>query len=1013
MWYNRLPSDVLVTDIWPNRSYRRGQEQVTVMNLDYFPKERGPYNYSLDVEATLLTQPPKNWTGIMKFLGGTGANILEQNINYIEIWMKAEDIPGQAKPNLQRGRLYLNLGKISEDVIPNKKLNSEDLVKGNLPYGILNPGEDVGLDMLTDEQERSVYAALIAKYPELNSDPSGDNWIYHTGGGDFSRINGTEGNEMSAEGRFPDTEDLNANGDVDLINSYLEYEIPLDTVYVDSVGNVRPNELIVGGGSYGWHQFRIPLTDFTRKVATGNEQPVDILQNVQYVRIWVSGFDEPVRVRIADIGLVGNQWQEVTKTDTILKVTVVNIEDNPAYHSPPGVIRERDRTQPDQEILGNEQSLNLKINGLADGQSREAFKNYPRGLDVFNYKTMKMFVHGDAKFNYTDTSNYDAEIYLRFGYDSLNYYEYRAPIHPGWDPPNNEIVISFAELSAVKEGRDSIRFRSKPVPVKGGPPGAVYIVLGNPALTNIRFFWVGVENPVSKGTMLPLYGEVWINELRVADVDDTPGWAYRFNTQLKIADFGNASFNMERVDPFFHGLDQRFGRRETGTNWAVSANFALERFFPSSWQGTSLPFTYTHTENVVNPLYLPNTDIKVDQAAQRASEAILQRGGTQAQADSIKKQIIAEAQTIRTSDAFAVPSLRIALPSDAWYIRETINKLGWSFSYNRSTERNPMIAERISWAWRGGGNYAVSLPADFYIAPFAKIFNGVYLLDDFKNYKIFFIPITGFNAGVSAQRGQTREVARVQSALRPITRNFSASRSLSFGWKLTEGGLTNISGDYSLSIESILMHLETDSAGNQRPIKQILRDIFSTNKIINFGRDARYGQRLQINSKPKIPNILDVNKYLDFTLSYSVNYGWQNNFQQGDIGKSAGFDNNLNFSSNFRLKALTDPWFAFKAEPTESDRLPIGGFRGKPRKNRNDSDRPDELSDTTAFASQDTMPKPKSGINIIAQLKTLAKIFIKYPVLDYETINITYSQTNRAGHSGVRGSTGLMNMWGV
>ncbi len=1013
MWYNRLPSDVLVTDIWPNRSYRRGQEQVTVMNLDYFPKERGSYNYSLDIESTLLAQPSKNWSGIMKFLGGTGANILEQNINYIEIWMKAEAIQGQAKPNLQRGRLYLNLGKISEDVIPNKKLNSEDLVKGNLPNGILNPGEDVGLDMLTNEQERSVYTVLIAKYPELNSDPSGDNWIYHTGGGDFSRVNGTEGNEMSAEGRFPDTEDLNANGDVDLINSYLEYEIPLDTVYVDSVGNVRPNELIVGGGSYGWHQFRIPLTDFTRKVATGNEQPVDILQNVQYVRIWISGFDEPVRVRIADIGLVGNQWQEETKTDTILKVTVVNIEDNPAYHSPPGVIRERDRTQPDQEILGNEQSLNLKINGLADGQSRAAFKNYPRSLDVFNYKTMKMFVHGDTKFNYTDTSNYDAEIYLRFGYDSLNYYEYRAPVHPGWDPPNNEIVISFAELSAVKEGRGSIRFRSKPVPVKGGPPGAVYIVLGNPALTNIRFFWVGVENPVSKGTMLPLYGEVWINELRVADVDDTPGWAYRFNTQLKIADFGNASFNMESVDPFFHGLDQRFGRRETGTNWAVSANFALERFFPSSWQGTSLPFTYTHTENVVNPLYLPNTDIKVDQAAQRASEAILQRGGTQAQADFIKKQIIAEAQTIRTSDAFAVPSLRIALPSDAWYIRETINKLGWSFSYNRSTERNPMIAERISWSWRGGGNYAVSLPADFYIAPFAKIFNGVYLLDDFKNYKIFFIPITGFNAGVSAQRGQTREVARVQSALRPITRNFSASRSLSFGWKLTEGGLTNISGDYSLSIESILMHLETDSAGNQRPIKQILRDIFSTNKIINFGRDARYGQRLQINSKPKIPNILDVKKYLDFTLSYSVNYGWQNNFQQGDIGKSAGFDNNLNFSSNFRLKALTDPWFAFKAEPTESDRLPIGGLRGKPRENRSDSDRPDELSDTTAFAFQGTMPKPKSGINIIAQLKTLAKIFIKYPVLDYETINITYSQTNRAGHSGVRGSTGLMNMWGV
>ncbi len=1013
MWYNKLPSDVFVTDIWPNRSYRRGQEQVTVMNLDYFPKQRGQYNYSSNIESTLLTQPLKNWNGIMKFLGGSGANILEQNINYIEIWMKAESISGQALPNLQGGRLYINLGKISEDVIPNNKLNSEDLVVGNMPNGILNPGEDIGLDMLSDEQERIAYTALITKYPELYSDPSGDNWVYSTGTQDFNKINGTERNEISPEGRFPDTEDLNANGDVDLINSYLEYEIPLDTLYIDSLGNVKYNELIVGGGSYGWYQFRIPLTEFTRKLTTGTEQPVEILQNMQYVRLWISGFDEPVRVRIADISLVGNQWQEVTRTDTILKVTVVNIEDNPEYHSPPGVIRERDRTQPDQEILGNEQSLNLKINGLADGQYREAVKNYPYGLDVFNYKTMKMFVHGDDNFNYTDTSNYDAEVYLRFGYDSLNYYEYRAPIHPGWDPPNNEIVISFADLSAVKEGRDSIRIRSKPVSVKGGPPGAVYTVLGNPALTNIRFIWVGVENPINKGNIDKLYGEVWVNELRVADVDDTPGWAYRFNTQLKIADFGNASFNMERVDPFFHGLDQRFGRRETGLNWAVNANFSLDKFFPSSWQGTSLPFTYTHTENVVNPLYLPNTDMKVDQAAQRASEAILQSGGTQAQADSIKKQITSESQTIRTSDSYAVPTLRIALPSDVWYIRETINKLGWTFSYNRSTERNPMIAERVSWAWRGGGNYAVSLPTDFYFAPFEKIFNGVYLLEDFKNYKIFLIPITSFNTNISAQRGQTREVARVQSQQRPITRNFSASRSLGFGWKLTEGGLTNISGDYSLNIESILMHLETDSLGNQRSVKQILRDIFATNKIINFGRDGRYTQRIQINSKPKIPNLFDVNKYLDLTFSYGVTYGWQNNFQQGDIGKSAGFDNNFNFSTNFRLKALSDPWFVLKDEPTKSDRFSVSGFRSQQREKSKDADLETSLSDTAESVLQDSIPTPKSSINIIAQLKTLAKIFVKYPVLDYETINITYSQTNRAGHSGVRGNTGLMNMWGI
>ncbi len=473
LWYNKLPSDVFITDIWPNKSVRRGQEQVTVMNLDYFPRERGMNNYSMNTASTLEADPKRNWAGVMKYLGAAASNIIEQNINFLELWVKTEKIEGNSTPDLRIGRLFIDLGRVSEDVIPNNKLNSEDLVKSNIPNGVLNAGEDVGLDLLTDSEERQTHAALIAQYPGLNSDPSGDNWSYSTGGKDFSKINGMEGNEPSAEGRFPDTEDLNANGDVDLTNSYLEYEIPLSEIYLDSLGFERNNEFIVGGGSDGWYQIRVPLSEFTRLISLGNEQPIDILQNLQYARMWMSGFEQPVRLRIADISLIGNQWQESIKGDSILSVTVVNIEDNPEYQSPPGVTRERDRTQPDQEIFGNEQSLNLKISGLANGEFRDAFKHYTyRPLDAFNYKTMKMFVHGDNKFTFVDTSNYDLDFYIRFGLDSLNYYEYRAPLHPGWDPQNNEVIIRFDDLTAIKEGRDSSNRRSAPVPVKGGPAGA-------------------------------------------------------------------------------------------------------------------------------------------------------------------------------------------------------------------------------------------------------------------------------------------------------------------------------------------------------------------------------------------------------------------------------------------------------------------------------------------------------------------------------------------------------------
>jgi cell surface protein SprA len=148
--------------------------------------------------------------------------------------------------------------------------------------------------------------------------------------------------------------------------------------------------------------------------------------------------------------------------------------------------RQRDPNRPDQEILLNEQSLDLIVNGLRDGESRQALKRFPtRPLDLFSYRAMRMFVHGDerpgTRVHYVDPSNYDLEVFVRFGSDSLNYYEYRAPLQPGWDA--NNINITFGEVTAIKLGRDSAGQFSQRVPVSSGPPGATYRVRGQPTLT--------------------------------------------------------------------------------------------------------------------------------------------------------------------------------------------------------------------------------------------------------------------------------------------------------------------------------------------------------------------------------------------------------------------------------------------------------------------------------------------------------------------------------------------------
>jgi cell surface protein SprA len=603
-----------------------------------------------------------------------------------------------------------------------------------------------------------------------------------------------------------------------------------------------------------------------------------------------------------------------------------------------------------------------------------------------------MFVHGDPRFRVNSEADYDAEIFFRFGLDSLNYYEYRAPVHPGWDQ-RNEIAIKFADITALKQGRDSTNKLSVPIPVEGGPPGAYYRVLGNPSLTQVVYLAIGVTNPLGKGTVEPLVGQVWANELRLTSVDDSKGWAYRFDTQLKLADLGTVAFNYSRVDPNFHALEQRFGSRQLTTSWGLTASMQLDRFFSQDWAGTSLPISYSHTESLVKPKYLPNSDVLVTEAATQLTNKVLRNGGTSEEAQAQAEQLIYNSETRRITDTYAAPSFRIGLPSQEWYIRDLFNKLSFGFSYTKSRDRSPAVVRRTAWSWNARVNYAFSFSPDYFFQPFKNLFDGVWLLDEYKNMKIFFTP-SNFNW-------------RSLGAQLITSRNFTASRQAGFAWKLTEGGLTNLSGDYSVSVESSLLDFELDRTGKQRGFSKILGDIFFGDKGVNFGKDSRYQQRNQFTSKPNIPNILDIKKYLDFTVSYGVDYGWQDALTKGDLGKSAGFNNNINVSMNFRLKQLIDPLFEdAPGTATAAPQAPGRGRRGggvvaPPTDSVKIADSTTAVADTTSGVAR-----------VLKQLKTLARTFIKIPFLDYDNISVTFTQTNNAQNSGVIGRTGFVNFWG-
>ena len=414
-WYSITPSPVSVVDLWGTRKVvAKADQQVSTLDYVFIPDTPGTYaGNGKTIKPTDYTNPSKSWGGVMKLLSSTANNLVDENIQFIEFWANPQACPSGSK-------IYIDLGRISEDVIPNRILDNED----KPPYNdLIDPGEDNGLDGLTDAEEQVLYHST-------KGDPAGDDFSFQNSTSasrpitDFFNINGTEGNAVLTDiGRIPDSEDLNRNGNIDLVNSYFRYEIPLDTI-------AATNKYIQGGGEggRGWFLYRIPLKDY--KLAYQNPS----FTSIETIRLFTTDVSQPMHLTLAEFNLVGNQWQQVTQNDSTLTISVKSIEDNPDYNSPPGVNQERDLSNPNENVLRNEQSLNLVIKDLPAGQFREIVKYIPsiQPLDVFSYSEMKLFVHGDenpVNGDLSDTSNGSvAQVYFRFGGDSLNYYEYRQPV---------------------------------------------------------------------------------------------------------------------------------------------------------------------------------------------------------------------------------------------------------------------------------------------------------------------------------------------------------------------------------------------------------------------------------------------------------------------------------------------------------------------------------------------------------------------------------------------------------
>ena len=360
---------VLLTEIYPNRDIQAGTStNMSVLNLAYYPKERGPYNYdtqNVNNDGT-FSNPEDRWGGIMRAIESSDFN--STNVEYIEFWMMDPFCEEQDPTNV--GQLYFNLGDVSEDILRDGRKayehglpttayveNVDTTVWGRVPslQALVNafntdPNsrqyQDIGYDGLNDSDEHSFFSDFlnimrskldITAYEKLSADPSSDDYHYFRGSDldsdplyssileRYKRYNGNEGNSPSEtqyneeyttnNSTLPDQEDINNDNTLSESENYYQYVIDLDPIKMQASGqnfiaDIREAVVQVANGTtkrVKWYQFRIPVREPSRVV--GN---IEGYSSIRFMRMFLKGFKNDVVLRFATLDLVRGEWRTYT-----------------------------------------------------------------------------------------------------------------------------------------------------------------------------------------------------------------------------------------------------------------------------------------------------------------------------------------------------------------------------------------------------------------------------------------------------------------------------------------------------------------------------------------------------------------------------------------------------------------------------------------------------------------------------------------------------------------------------
>jgi cell surface protein SprA len=402
---NHYVREVYQSEIFPDRDAAYGEPtNIPVLNLAYYPRERGPYNFDTKVNADgSLQNPQHRWGGIMRKI--ESSDFEANNIQEVEFWLMDPFIYNDGTQ--KGGDLYINLGNISEDILPDSRKFFEQGMPGpgepadldTTAWGLVprkqslvnafsndeptRKLQDVGFNGLDSEGEREFYrnpaypfmnemealytngVLLKPAYDKILDDPASDDFRYFRGANydqnetgildRYKEFNNPEGNSQQSGNTstsLPDVEDINRDNTLNEVESYLQYKVKL-----------RPNEMEVGQNyitdkveatvklkngkdeTINWYKFKIPIN--TPDSIVGELQDK---RSMRFMRMFLHNFEDTVILRFATLDLIRAEWRKYERDLFDIRDTT-NVNPNAEFVVSAVNIEENGKRKPVNYIL--------------------------------------------------------------------------------------------------------------------------------------------------------------------------------------------------------------------------------------------------------------------------------------------------------------------------------------------------------------------------------------------------------------------------------------------------------------------------------------------------------------------------------------------------------------------------------------------------------------------------------------------------------------------------------------